>query len=215
MSIKIDKSVFTPEELETYKALIAKATVDPGAAEREMEEDRPDFPPKKRRHDFEERFSEDFSEEDRDEDEAEKSCRTRKSADPQLTAALQRLESLEKSLAMQEYMEVAKKYAPLGEDETELAQRLYDMKKSNAANYDAYIDVLDKSLSLVEKSGIFTEIGKSGAAYNTGSGTLGKIETIAAEIQKSDTNLSHEQAIMKAWDMHPELVAEYDKEYRR
>ena len=54
MSIKIDKSVFTPEELDTYKALIAKATVDVEAAEEEMSEERPDFPPKKKRVEFEE-----------------------------------------------------------------------------------------------------------------------------------------------------------------
>ena len=193
MSIKIDKSVFTPEELETYKALIAKATVDPEASEEMMEEERPDFPPRRKRVVEDEDFAE-----EREVDETEKSCRTRKSADPQLSAALHRLETLEKSLAMKEFTDIAKKYAPLGENEEELAKTLYEMKKSNEANY-----------------GIFAEIGKSGAAYNTGSGALGKIETIAAEIQKSDTNLSHEQAIMKAWDMHPELVAEYDQEYRK
>lgn len=210
MSIKIDKSVFTPEELETYKALIAKATVDPEAAEDEMEKERPDFPPRKKRV-FEEAFSEE--EKDIDEGEAEKSCNTRKSADPQLTAAMQRLETLEKSIAMNEMVEVAKKYAPLGEKEDELAQTLYDMKKSNEANYKAYIAVLDKSLDLVEKSGIFTEIGKSGAAYGAAGGTLGKIETIAGEIMKSDTSLSREAAIAKAWETNPELIAEYDREY--
>ncbi len=210
MSIKIDKSVFTPEELETYKALIAKATVDPEASEEMMEEERPDFPPRRKRVVEDEDFAE-----EREVDETEKSCRTRKSADPQLSAALHRLETLEKSLAMKEFTDIAKKYAPLGENEEELAKTLYEMKKSNEANYEAYIGVLDKSLNLVEKSGIFAEIGKSGMAYNTGSGALGKIETIAAEIQKSDTNISYEQAIMKAWDMHPELVAEYDQEYRK
>lgn len=217
MSIRIDKSVFTPEELETYKALIAKATVDPEAEEKEMEKERPE----KRRHDFEERFSEDFSEEDRDEDETEKSCGTKKacdtkkSADPQLAAALERLETLEKSLAMNEFTEIAKKYAPLGEKEDELAQTLYEMKKSNEANYDAYIAVLDKSLGLVEKSGIFTEIGKSGAAYGSSGGTLGKVEAIASEIQKADPAISREAAIAKAWETNPELIAEYEREYSK
>jgi len=210
MSIKIDKSVFTPEELETYKALIAKATVDPEAAEEEMEKERPEFPPRKKRV-----FEEEFREEDVDE--TEKSCNTRKSADPQLTAAMQRLETLEKSIAMNEMVEVAKKYAPLGEKEDELAQTLYDMKKSNEANYDAYIAVLDKSLDLVEKSGIFTEIGKSGAAYgsNYGGGTVGKVESIASEIRKSNPEMSYEASIAKAWESNPELIAEYEAEYSR
>ena len=214
MSIKIDKSVFTPEELDTYKALIAKAMVDPGAGEDEMEKEQPDMPPKKRRV-----WEEDFSEEERDVDETEKSCgstkkcSTRKSADPQLTAALERMEKLEKSIAMQEFTEIAKKYAPLGEKEEELAQTLYDMKKSNEANYDAYISVLDKSLDLVEKSGIFAEIGKSGSAYGATGGTVGKVEAIASEIRKSDPSMSYEASIAKAWENNPELIAEYDREY--
>lgn len=212
MSIKIDKSVFTPEELETYKALIAKATVDPEAAEE-----------KPRRRFFEEEFrEEDVDTEKADEDvdvdvDTEKACRTRKSADPQLTAAMKRLETLEKSIAMNEMVEVAKKYAPLGEKEDELAATLYDMKKSNEANYDAYIAVLDKSLDLIEKSGIFTEIGKSGAAYGSsyGGGTLGKIESIAGEIRKSNPEMSYETSIAKAWENNPELIAEYEAEYSR
>ena len=212
MSIKIDKSVFTPEELETYKALIAKATVDPEAEEKEMEKERPEFPPRKKRV-FEEEFREE--EKDIDEGETEKSCSTKKSADPQLAAALARLETLEKSLAMNEFTEIAKKYAPLGEKEDELAQTLYEMKKSNEANYDAYIAVLDKSLGLVEKSGIFTEIGKSGAAYGAAGGTLGKVEAIASEIQKSDPAMSREAAIAKAWESNPELIAEYEREYSK
>ena len=214
MSIKIDKSVFTPEELETYKALIAKATVDPEAAEDEMEKERPDFPPRKKRV-----FEEEFREEEKDVD-TEKACGTKKaacdtkkSADPALEAALERMEKLEKSLAMQEFTEIAKKYAPLGEKEEELAQTLYEMKKSNAANYDAYINVLDKSLDMVEKSGIFAEIGKSGAAYGAAHGTVEKVESIAGEIRKSNPEMSYEASIAKAWEQNPELIAEYDKEY--
>lgn len=210
MSIKIDKSVFTPEELSIYKALIAKATVDPEAGEEMMEEDRPDFPPRKKRVVEDEAFSE-----EKDVDETEKSCRTRKSADPQLVAAMSRLATLEKSIAMKEFTELAKKYAPLGEDEEELAKTLYEMKKSNEANYDAYIGILDKSLGLVEKSGIFAEIGKSAGAYGTKGGAVEKVEAIAADIMKSDTSISREAAIAKAWEDHPELVAEYDREYRR
>lgn len=202
--IRIDKSVFTPEELETYKALIAKATVDTEAAEEEMAEEAPAETRGKVR---EEAWTE-------EEVETEKACHTKKSADPQLAAAMDRLESLEKSLAMKEMTDIAKKYAPLGENEEELAETLYEMRKSNEANYEAYIGVLEKSLNLVEKSGIFAEIGKSGRGYSTARGTVGKIEEIASEIMKSDTTISREAAIMKAWEDHPELIAEYDKEYK-
>lgn len=208
MSIKIDKSVFTPEELDTYNALIEKAMVDPEAAKEEMGMEGPDSPPRKKKRFFEEE----------EEVETEK-CNTRKSADPQLEAAMERLETLEKSLEMKEMTEIAKKYAPLGEKEDELAETLYEMKKSNDANYEAYIGVLDKSLDLIEKSGIFTEIGKSGAAYSsahgTATGTLSKIETIATEIQKSDASMTREAAIAKAWETNPDLIAEYEREYSK
>lgn len=205
MSIKIDKSVFTPDELKTYNALIAKATVDPEESEREMADEVPEFPPEKKAKE------EEFTEEDV---ETEK-CNTKKSVDPQLAAAMDRLENLEKSIAMKEFSEIAKKYAPLGEDEDELAKTLYEMKKSNEANYNAYIGILDKSLGLVEKSGVFAEIGKSSGAYSTSGGAVAKVEAIASDIMKSATDMTREQAIAKAWEDHPELVAEYEREYRR
>ena len=133
-------------------------------------------------------------------------------ASPELTAALERLATLEKSVEMKEFTDVAKKYAPLGENEETLAQTLYDMKKSNEANYNAYIAVLDKSLGLVEKSGLFTEIGKS--TSGTAGGVIDKIEAAANEIQKSDATLSRDEAIAKAWENNPNLIAEYDNEYK-
>jgi hypothetical protein len=213
MSIKIDKSVFTPDELNTYKALIAKATVDPEAGEDEMEKEMPEEKRRRRRPDIEVEFDDDHFDDDNIEGLDKSNCK--KSADPQLAAAMNRLETLEKSIAMKEFSEIAKKYAPLGEDEAELAKTLYDMKKSNEANYNAYIGILDKSLGLVEKSGIFAEIGKSAGGYSVAGGAVEKVEAIAADIMKSDTSISREHAIAKAWEDHPELVAEYDREYRR
>lgn len=191
MSIRIDKSVFSAQERALYEALIAKATVDPEAGEEEMEEEMPPFQPKKTKK----AEVEDMN----------------KSASPEIAAALERLETLEKSIEMKGFSEIAKKYAPLGEKEEELAQTLYEMKKSNPANYDAYISVLDKSLGLVEKSGLFSEIGKS--ASGTAGGVEAKIETVANEIMKSDATITRTEAIAKAWIDHPELVAEYDAEY--
>lgn len=201
--MKIDKSRFTPSELETYKALIAKAKVDTEAAEVEMEEEMPEFPPRKKV----------IEEEKVVEEETEKACK--KSADPVLKAALDRMETLEKSLAMKEFTEIAKKYAPLGENEDQLAKTLYDMYQTNPDNYTAYVGVLDKSLGLIEKSGLFAEIGKSAGAYSVAGGAVEKVEAAASEILKSDTSMTREQAIAKAWEDHPELVAEYEREYSR
>lgn len=195
--IKIDKSKFTPEQLEQYNQLVAigKADVDPEAAEKQMEGDKPDTDPKKT-----------------EKAEVEEMEETKKSASPEMTAALERLETLEKSIAMKEFTDIAKKYAPLGENEEDLAKTLYDLKKSNPESYDAYIKVLDKSLDLVEKSGVFAEIGKSASGNATGA--VEKIEAAANEIMKSDSTMTREQAVAKAWTDHPELIAEYDAEYK-
>lgn len=201
MSIKIDKSKFTADQLAMYEELIAigKADVDPAAAKKEMEEDEPPFPPKKK--------PEETEKAEGVEDDA------KKSADPALAAALEELASLKKSFEMKEMAQVAKKYAPLGKKEDELAQTLYDMKKSNEANYNAYIAVLDESLDMVEKSGIFAEIGKSAGGFGGPVGVEAKIEAKAAEIMKADPTMNRTSAIAKAWDENPDLVDEYDKEY--
>lgn len=198
--LKIDKCVFTAEELEQYEALIAKAKVDTEA--NKEEEEKKAAPPKKTE-----------KKEEVEEGMEKKKCEKSAEHSPELKAALEEVANLKKSFEMQEMTQVAKKYASLGKKEEELGQILYDMKKSNEANYNAYIAVLDEHLALVEKSGVFTEIGKGDRGAANG-GVLDKIEAAATEIQKSDASMSRVQAVAKAWENHPELVAEYDAEYK-
>lgn len=141
---------------------------------------------------------------------------TEKSMHPEVKKALERMEGLAKSMEMKELVDIAKKYEPLGEKSEELAKKLYDMKKSGDGVYNEYISVLDKSLDVLNKSGLFGEIGKS--AYQ-GTPTYGgiaksdaetKIDAIAAEIMKSNPEMSHVQAVSKAWEDHPELAVEYE-----
>ena len=192
--MKIYKSNFSEEERKLWDALVVKGSVAPEEAQEEMEEETPAVPPKKPAKKAEVDNME-------------------KSASPEITAALERMEALAKSVEMKEFTEIAKKYAPLGENESELAQTLYDMKKSNPANYDSYIAILDKSLGLVEKSGLFAEIGKSAGNGNGGAGNVqAKVEAKAQEIMKSDSTMDYNTAIAKAWE-DPALMAEYDSEY--
>jgi hypothetical protein len=88
------------------------------------------------------------------------------------------------------------------------------MHKSDPDNYAAYVKILDKSLAMVEKSGLFAEIGKSAGGFSSAGGTVEKVNQIAGDIMKSDPGMSREQAIAKAWTDHPELVEEYDREYK-
>lgn len=123
------------------------------------------------------------------------------------------LESLRKFRAEQEdrqYLETAQKYALLGRKPEELAGVLKSLKSASGSAYDDMIGLLDSSLSIVEKSGAFDEIGKRGSA-DTGEDAWGKIEGYAHEIAKSKPEMSWAQAVDAACEAHPELVDEYEK----
>ena len=201
----IDKSRFEAEELEQYEALIAKAKVDPEANQEEMEDEiPPETTPKKKSTE---------KAEVQEMEETKKSAPAEKAAnEAALDAVKKELEELKKSVEMKGFATMAQKYAPLGKKEDELAQTLYNLKKSDEDSYNAFVGVLDEHLALVEKSGVFAEIGKSHPGTGAGS-TVEKIEAAATEIQKADPTMSREVAVMKAWENHPELIAEYEKEY--
>ena len=203
-NFRIDKSNFSPEQLATWEELleIGKAAVDPEAAKDELEGEVPEDAPKKKPA---------KKAEVEDMEDTKKSAPTHEES-PVMKAALEELENLKKSFEMKEMTEVAKKYAPLGKKEDELAQTLYDMKKSNEANYNAYITILDESLAIVEKSGIFAEIGKSTGGQPTASDAESKADMKAKEIMKANPGMGYTEAIAKAWE-DPALAAEYDAEY--
>lgn len=134
---------------------------------------------------------------------------------PALKKALGDVENLKKSLEMREFEGIAKKYEILGKKAEEEAQVLYDLKKSGESNYNAYIAALDAQVDMVEKSGLFSEIGKSGS-YNYSSVAKSepesKIEAIAKGYREKDPDMSYTDSIAKAWENNPDLMAEYEKE---
>lgn len=135
---------------------------------------------------------------------------------PEVKKALAEMEELKKGLEMKEMSEVAKKYVTLGKKEDELASTLYEMKKSSPAAYDAYIAVLDQNLDLVNKSGIFAEIGKYGSYVHAAvakSDPESRIEAIAKGYCEKDPDMDYNTAVMKAWENHPDLMAAYDDLY--
>jgi len=213
LKMRIDKSKFSADELKQYEALIAKAVV-PDDAE-DTEKDKSDIEPK---------LKEDSSDVGKSLDtpdivptpepvkEPEKPVEKASPMPDFNKMMLDRMAMLEKKFEMDEIKKSAEKYALLGEDTDKLAEMLYSLKKSDEPNYNACVAILDKQLDLVQKSGLFTEIGKSGNIGDGGS-VEDKINAAAAEIQKSDPGLSRVAAIAKAWETHPELAAEYDAEY--
>lgn len=121
------------------------------------------------------------------------------------------VEELKKSLEIERLTAVAKKYEVLGKKADELAAKLYDLKKVGGTVYDDYVTLLDENVTMLTKSGLFSEIGK-----NT-QGSAGVEETLgikAAELAKSATGrLAGPDAIIKAWEENPELAAQYEAEY--
>ena len=112
-------------------------------------------------------------------------------------------------------VELAKKYEILDLKPDELGVELYEMKKSNESSYNTCISILDKQLTMIEKSGVLGEIGKSGNAGGHYSGLTGaeaKAEAKAQEIMKAAPNITYTEAKAMAWD-DPAIAAEYESEY--
>ena len=131
-----------------------------------------------------------------------------------VTAAINKSEEFIERQNKREMTEIAKKYSILGQNAEELGEQLYSLKKSDEAMFNTCIAMLDKQVSLIEKSGVFTEIGKSGhgGSYNGLSGVEAKVDAKAQEIMKAAPNMSYTEAVAKAWE-DPALAAEYDAEY--
>lgn len=184
----VDKSLLTPEEAFMLDALIAKAT--------STEEDNDDTVKAGK-------VNPAAAQEEEEDNLA-----------PEVKKALEEVETLKKSYEMQQLTEIAKKYEmPLGKKAEEVAKTLYDLKKSGESNYNAYVAALDAQVELVEKSGIFSEIGKSGFGHHSPiakSEAETKLDTIAKSFMSADPNLNYTDAVTKACEQHPELMAEYE-----
>lgn len=115
------------------------------------------------------------------------------------------MEAIKKNLEVEQLKSIAKKYEVLGKNSSELAEKLYDLKKAASTHYDDYLAVLDEQVNLVEKSMLFGEVGSN----RSGSIGADAIEKKAEEIQKSQ-NISYSEAIVKAYEENPELAAQYE-----
>jgi hypothetical protein len=127
---------------------------------------------------------------------------------PDVAAELQELRKFRENAELEKMQGIAKKYEILGKKPDELAKKLIDLKKAGGTAYDDYISVLDEQVQLLEKSGMFSEIGKRGNGENDAWAT---IEKKADELLKNNPNMTRAQAIDKACELNPELVEAYEK----
>lgn len=140
---------------------------------------------------------------------------------PAVAAELQSLRKFREDSEDKELHDVAKRYAIIGKKEEELFPVLKSLKAAGGTAYNDMITVLDQAVETVEKSGVFGEIGKSGGHYAANppgvnsvakSASESKVETIAKGYMEKDPSLGYVQAVAKAWEDNPELMAAYEEE---
>ncbi len=191
--MKIDKSKLTPEELAALEAIEKKAgiqedTTPPAATGTDPVAKGAATEPAANNNEPEDIY---------------------KGLHPAIKAELESLRKTAEKLEDRELTEIAKKYEIIGKKPDDLVPLFKSLKAAGGNAYDQMIAVLDASVEAFEKSGIFSEVGKKGSG-TTDAWTA--IEKHADEIQKSMPTLSRTQAIEKACDQHPELVAEYENQ---
>ncbi len=130
---------------------------------------------------------------------------------PLVKAKLEALEKRAEEAEDKELFAVAKKYEVLGEKPEELVKTLKSLKSAGGTAFNDMIGILDRNVAMIDNSGVFGEIGKSFSGGATTSvkksAAEGKIDTIAKGLIEKDPSLSS-----KAWETHPELMAEYEDE---
>lgn len=143
---------------------------------------------------------------------------------PAVAAELKKLRKYREASEDKELHDVAKRYTIIGKKEEELFPVLKSLKATSEAAYNEMIAILDQTVSTVEKSGVFGEIGKSGGHYNpvftpypaaepVAKGEHeSKVDNIAKKYMEEDPALGYVQAVAKAWEDHPELYTAYEEE---
>ncbi len=124
-----------------------------------------------------------------------------------LEDGLAEVEAIKKQVQRTEMVSIAKKYEPLGYKPDALAEKLMSFKTADEDIYKTYVKALDETLEMQDASGIFKEFGTCRGSDGN------KVEEIAKAFIEKTPDITREQAIMKAFEEHPELAAEYDKEY--
>ncbi|MDE7313586.1 MAG: hypothetical protein K2N87_18515 [Eubacterium sp.] len=130
---------------------------------------------------------------------------------PAVRAELEGLKKFREAAEDRELSEVAKRYAIIGKKEEDLVPVLKNLRAAGGTAYDDMIAVLDQAVATVEKSGAFSEIGKSGHGSTDGS-AWAEAEAKAVELMKSRTGLSKAQALDEILMADPELAAKCEKE---
>nr|WP_325297147.1 hypothetical protein [uncultured Dysosmobacter sp.] len=130
---------------------------------------------------------------------------------PAVKAELERLRKQADAAEERELLAVAKKYEIIGKKPEELVPTLKSLKAAGGDAYEQMIAIMDASVEAVEKSGIFTEVGKRGnGGTSAGNDAWAQIEKHAETIQKAAPTMTWAEAVDKACEQHPDLVHQYE-----
>lgn len=135
-----------------------------------------------------------------------------KGMNPMVAAELAELKKFREAAEEKELTDVAKRYELIGKKPEELVPVLKSLKAAGGTAYNDMIAVLDQTLEMVEKSGAFSEIGKSGHGSSATGAVEAKVDTIAKGYMENDSSMDYTAALAKAWEDHPELIGEYEEE---
>ena len=206
--MKIDKSKMTPEELEILEDYMKRYGIEEKVVKSDDEaaEDTADVETTEEVDTTEEEPAEETEEADED---VEKSIY--KGLHPEVAAEIEELKKYKERAEEKELLEVAKKYEILGKKPEELVKKFKSLKAAGGTAYNDMISVLDESVTFAEKTGMFTEIGKSGHGPNSGCAEA-TARTKAVELMKAKPELTMAQAIDEVLENDPELRERYEKE---
>lgn len=220
--LKIDKSKMTPEEAKAYDEIIKKYAVETNVAEgagedvtknkvkpEENEDEIDDSADKSKKEPAKKSISDVEVEEEN----------LYKGLHPLVAAELKALQKFRDDAETKELMDVAKKYEIIGKKPEELVTTLKSLRAAGGSAYSDMLSTLDAAVAMVNASGVFDEIGKSGT-YKGNAGYQGfakssseaKVDAIAKGYMEKDPAMSYTDAIAKAWENNPDLMAEYENE---
>ena len=126
---------------------------------------------------------------------------------PEVKAELERLRKMADDAENRELEAAAKKYEVIGKTADELVSVLKSLKGTDA--YSELLSVMDAAVDAVEKSALFTEIGKMGRGEGD---AMRRANAKAAELMAADSKLTHAQALDRVFQNDPELAAQVEKE---
>lgn len=131
---------------------------------------------------------------------------------PAVKAEIEQLRKFREEAEDREIRDVAKRYAIIGKKEDDLFPVLKNLKAAGGTAYNDMIAVLDQAVETVEKSGAFSEIGKSGGNAGEVGAAWAKAEAQAVELMKSKTGITKAQALDEVLQNDLELAKQCEKE---